>query len=32
MAINNPYIEKVENHLNILNNVEKIYSNKWKWW
>lgn len=32
MAINNPYIEKVKNHKNILNNTEEIYKNKWKWW
>jgi len=28
---NNPYIEKVKNHEKILVDLEKIYSNKWKW-
>ena len=31
MAINNPYIDKVKEHKNILNNVEEIYENKWNW-
>ena len=31
MVINNPYISKVKEHKNILNNVEDIYKNKWKW-
>lgn len=31
MAINNPYISKVKNHLNILTDIKKIYSIKWKW-
>jgi tRNA (guanine-N7-)-methyltransferase len=29
--INNPYIEKVKSHKNIINNIEDIYINKWKW-
>ena len=29
--INNPYIEKVKNHINILNNTDDIYKNKGKW-
>jgi len=28
MVINNPYIPKVKEHKNILNNVENIYKNK----
>lgn len=31
MAINNPYIDKVKSHINIINEVEKIYLNKEKW-
>ena len=29
--INNPYIEKVINHKNILNSTDEIYKYKWKW-
>ena len=29
--INNPYIEKVKNHDKIMVDVDKIYSQKWKW-
>ena len=31
MAINNPYIDKVKSHKNILNITDDIYHNKWKW-
>ena len=31
MAINNPYIDKVKGHKNIINIVDDIYKNKWKW-
>lgn len=31
MAINNPYIEKVKAHKNIINIYKDIYENKWKW-
>ena len=31
MAINNPYIDKVKEHKNILNITDDIYLNKWKW-
>ena len=31
MAINNPYIDKVKKHKNILNITDDIYVNKWKW-
>lgn len=31
MAINNPYIDKVKSHINIINDIEKIYSNRSKW-
>jgi tRNA (guanine-N7-)-methyltransferase len=31
MAINNPYIDKVKEHKNILNITDDIYENKWKW-
>jgi hypothetical protein len=31
MAINNPYIDKVKSHINIINDIEKIYSNRGKW-
>ena len=32
MVVNNPYIEKVKEHNNIINIVEDIYPHKWKWW
>jgi len=31
MAINNPYIDKVKAHKNIINITDDIYQNKWKW-
>ena len=31
MAINNPYIDKVKEHKNIINIYDEIYKNKWKW-
>lgn len=31
MNINNPYIEKVKDHKNIINITEDIYKNKWNW-
>ncbi len=30
--VNNPYIEKVKEHHNIINIPEDIYPHKWKWW
>lgn len=29
--VNNPYINQVKNHSKIIVDLEKIYSNKWKW-
>ncbi len=29
--LNNPYVEKVENHKKILIETEEIYSHQWKW-
>jgi len=31
LNINNPYIEKVKGHKNIINITDDIYTNKWKW-
>ncbi len=31
MVVNNPYIEKVKSHKNIINIVEEIYPHKWEW-
>jgi len=31
MAINNPYIDKVKEHKNILNITDDIYVHKWEW-
>jgi len=31
VVVNNPYIEKVKEHENIINSVEDIYLHKWKW-
>jgi len=30
--LNNPYVEKVEQHSKILIDTDEIYTHKWKWW